>query len=67
MRARGRVVVRVPEHPSGPALAALIREVHVASAHGEVELDERAARDWPPGPRLVLERLGATARRSARG
>ncbi|MEJ5868638.1 hypothetical protein WDV85_12910 [Pseudokineococcus sp. 5B2Z-1] len=60
-------VVHVPERPSGPVLAALIREVRAASATGAVVIDASAAAGWPPGPRLVLERLEAVARRRGTG
>ncbi|MEJ5943784.1 hypothetical protein WDZ17_00560 [Pseudokineococcus basanitobsidens] len=60
------VRVVLPEHPSGPALAACVRALRLALARGDVVVDAGAARGWPPGPQLVLERLRESARRRGR-
>lgn len=49
--------VHLPLDPSGSTLAAVIREVRIAIVRGDVIIDSRQASGWPPGPRLVLDRL----------
>lgn len=57
------VHVHLPSEGRGPALAACVRSIRLALARGGVVVDVRPARTWPPGSRLVLEHLRATAER----
>lgn len=63
---RRPTVLDVPEDATDIALHRFVVRARTAIAHGDVELDTTAARGWPPGGRLLLERLEHLARRTGR-